>query len=329
MVLLATVLSFSTWRTLAKAIAMWRNETRQSLLTEARYEAVSEADEDVGEDDDRTLTAGSSRLVSVVGSAKGSPRPAEVVDAEVVPGSTDQEIPDIGPMANSSSMPMRTIPFNLSSLETELEFSGAAISESNVFYFVAIAVTFVSLTVASLTKAFLSETSTHTHALNLIPLFISLFVAGLVSWFVLARDRVRGRPVWSLHGRWWITLLATFISGIGASALGVGGGIFFSPLLLEISPNPDPVRVSALSSTLVLFTAASSALQYAVLGKLHMATVLWYSFFMVGSGAFALWATRRIIAVFGRKSIIVICLGIGLGVSAIMALEQFIQGLFF
>jgi uncharacterized membrane protein YfcA len=57
-----------------------------------------------------------------------------------------------------------------------------------------------------------------------------------------------------------------FLGGIAAGLFGVGGGLIYSPVLLNMGI--DPAVVIAVSSTGVLFASASTALQYLFMGRI-------------------------------------------------------------
>ncbi|EGG16991.1 hypothetical protein DFA_07972 [Cavenderia fasciculata] len=66
------------------------------------------------------------------------------------------------------------------------------------------------------------------------------------------------------------------IAGILASLLGIGGGMIKGPVLLQMGLSPD--ITAATSSFMILFTSASSAIQYVLLGKLRLDYGLVYYF---------------------------------------------------
>ncbi|EFA81487.1 hypothetical protein PPL_05475 [Heterostelium album PN500] len=62
--------------------------------------------------------------------------------------------------------------------------------------------------------------------------------------------------------------ILSVVAGILASLLGIGGGMIKGPVLLAMGLSPD--IVAATSSFMILFTSASSAFQYILLGKLRL-----------------------------------------------------------
>ncbi len=59
----------------------------------------------------------------------------------------------------------------------------------------------------------------------------------------------------------------SFFGGTMAGLLGIGGGLIFGPLLLELGLNP--IVSTATSNFLVLFTSSSTSLQFILLGVMN------------------------------------------------------------
>lgn len=59
--------------------------------------------------------------------------------------------------------------------------------------------------------------------------------------------------------------LYSFISGVMAGLLGIGGGLILGPLLLELGLHP--MVSTATSNFLVLFTSSSTSIQFILLVK--------------------------------------------------------------
>ena len=60
----------------------------------------------------------------------------------------------------------------------------------------------------------------------------------------------------------------SFISGLMAGLLGIGGGLILGPLLLELGLHP--IVSTATSNYLVLFTSSSTSIQFILLVKKYM-----------------------------------------------------------
>jgi uncharacterized membrane protein YfcA len=62
--------------------------------------------------------------------------------------------------------------------------------------------------------------------------------------------------------------LYSFGSGVMAGLLGIGGGLIFGPLLLELGLHP--LVSTATSNFLVVFTASSTSIQFILLGMMNV-----------------------------------------------------------
>ncbi len=89
---------------------------------------------------------------------------------------------------------------------------------------------------------------------------------------------VEGQPQYnSWRKTLGIPLLFFFIGTLG-SMIGLGGGMFASPVLLSMGQ--EPTVVVATSALMVLFSAAISVVQFMVIGRLPWDYTLW--FFVLG-----------------------------------------------
>jgi len=126
-------------------------------------------------------------------------------------------------------------------------------------------------------------------------------------------QRVAGDCDWSKK-RVAVVGTVSFIAGIMASLLGVGGGLIKGPVLLELGISPEVT--AATSSYMILFTSVSSSIQYAVAGKLpwDYGTAL----FVVGVFASFLGqsALNWLVKHYKRKSYIIFVIAFVIGTSA-------------
>eukprot|EP00923_Selenidium_pygospionis_P016894 GHVN01029727.1.p1 GENE.GHVN01029727.1~~GHVN01029727.1.p1 ORF type:complete len:480 (+),score=95.73 GHVN01029727.1:46-1485(+) len=65
-----------------------------------------------------------------------------------------------------------------------------------------------------------------------------------------------------------------FLAGMAAGCLGIGGGLIKGPLLIGIGLSPLSAVTTA--SYMILFTASSNSLQYALLGRLELYPSIWF-----------------------------------------------------
>lgn len=60
----------------------------------------------------------------------------------------------------------------------------------------------------------------------------------------------------------------SYITGIAAGTLGIGGGMILGPFLLDLGM--DPIISTALSGFTVLFTSSSTSSQFIIAGAIHL-----------------------------------------------------------
>lgn len=109
--------------------------------------------------------------------------------------------------------------------------------------------------------------------------------------------------------------LVSFIAGVGAGLLGIGGGMLVGPLLLELGV--EPRGVAATGAFVVLVADSSVVAQYAVLGllpKKHGATLALTAFLGTAVGQSA---AERAIAATGRTAVVTLIIATVIGVSAV------------
>lgn len=117
---------------------------------------------------------------------------------------------------------------------------------------------------------------------------------------------VEGDVKWNLIN---VTLYpgACFIAGILASLLGIGGGMIKSPLLLLLGS--DPSVGAATASFMILFTSSISAAQFAIVGRIPLDYGLLYGLVGFTSGFVGFFFVTFGIERWGKKSLIILCVG--------------------
>jgi len=108
----------------------------------------------------------------------------------------------------------------------------------------------------------------------------------------------------------------SFVAGILASLLGVGGGLVKGPVLIEIGLPPEVV--AATSSYMILFTSISASIQYILIGK-----IMWdygIVLFSIGfvASLFGQTALNWLVAKYERKSYIIFVIALVIAVSAVL-----------
>lgn len=107
----------------------------------------------------------------------------------------------------------------------------------------------------------------------------------------------------------------SFFGGIMAGLLGIGGGLIFGPLLLELGLNP--IVSTATSNFLVLFTSSSTSLQFILLGTMNFH----YGFVCTVCSTLGSYlgtvAIQRLIEKTGRASILIFSMALVEAISSI------------
>lgn len=112
-----------------------------------------------------------------------------------------------------------------------------------------------------------------------------------------------------------------FITGMLSALIGIGGGLIFSPFMLVTGV--EPAVAVATSSTCVIFSAASTALQDLLIDRVHMALALFYGSVNIASSAFGTKLVHYLQTQFSKqRSIITFIVAGAVGVSMIMAVYK-------
>lgn len=77
----------------------------------------------------------------------------------------------------------------------------------------------------------------------------------------------------------WLSI--GLVAGIAAGATGISGGMVKMPFMIQMGISPT--TAAATSNFMVLFTSASSAFQYTMLGRLHPSALMFGAFAFVGA----------------------------------------------
>jgi len=108
------------------------------------------------------------------------------------------------------------------------------------------------------------------------PLFVCLAAACRNTFHICGQ----GSELWTLRKTSGYAIMA-FSTGTLAALVGIGGGLVFSPFLLIMGH--DPVVAVATSSLCVLFTAASTAIQYVLVDRTIIPLVVVYGAIIIFS----------------------------------------------
>mmetsp|Transcript_46755 Transcript_46755/g.74810 ORF Transcript_46755/g.74810 Transcript_46755/m.74810 type:complete len:270 (-) Transcript_46755:643-1452(-) len=112
-------------------------------------------------------------------------------------------------------------------------------------------------------------------------------------------------------------------AGLGSGLLGIGGGMILGPLLLELGVNP---RVSApVTHYMVLFTSSMTVIQFAILGQLLLWHTSWFAGLCLAASVTSAVGLVAVLKKWGLGgSVIVLCLGAVIGLSAVLVLVELV-----
>lgn len=98
-------------------------------------------------------------------------------------------------------------------------------------------------------------------------------------------------------------LLASYISGIGAGLLGIGGGMIMNPVMLDLGFLPEVS--AAVAGFSVLFTSSSTTSQFVVAGAINFEQALYYLGFSSLGSLIGNIIIFRIVRKYNKPSILV------------------------
>jgi len=100
----------------------------------------------------------------------------------------------------------------------------------------------------------------------------------------------------------------SFLSGVLASLLGIGGGMIISPVMLELGVLPEVT--AATSSFMILFTSLSSTAQFLVAGTLQYDYAVWFSIVGLISSFVGQTLLNHLVKKYKKKSYIIFAISI-------------------
>ena len=131
----------------------------------------------------------------------------------------------------------------------------------------------------------------------------------------LGYEFVPSDPEWTWPNVFKMMAVGCF-GGLISGTLGLGGGVIFNPLLLEL--NVNPIVASSTGMYMVMFSTLSSWILFVISGTLNIAYGLWLSLFVIIGTVYGLKSINKYVKESGRQSILVIMLSIVLGISAVV-----------
>jgi uncharacterized membrane protein YfcA len=164
-------------------------------------------------------------------------------------------------------------------------------------------------------------------ALTALPLLVLVVIAWRVGYRLRLENRLRavsGYQFLESDTHWTWDKVTKFpiictTAGVAAGLLGIGGGMVQSPIMLEMGVLP--AVQSATAGYMVLYTASSTTLQFAIGGQfpgtLQYDYVAWFAFVGFLGGLAGQKGVAYIVKKYKRESIMVYILAVTIGLSAL------------
>lgn len=116
------------------------------------------------------------------------------------------------------------------------------------------------------------------------------------------------------------------LAGVAAAYIGIGGGMVKTPLMLDMGMVPQVV--TATSSFMILFTSASSTLQYYYMGKFDdFFHPLFYCLVGFAASICGQWLVKKMVEKYRKQWMVSALLGFVLIISALLLFSVFIRQL--
>ena len=112
----------------------------------------------------------------------------------------------------------------------------------------------------------------------------------------------------------------SFVSGIGAGLLGIGGGMIINPFLIMM--NYSPMDAAAISSMGVLFTSTISTSEFLIMGAIKFSDLNYFLIFAGIGSLSGVFIIKELIRRFQRPSILLLII-LGIFVFAVIVLPGF------
>lgn len=97
--------------------------------------------------------------------------------------------------------------------------------------------------------------------------------------------------------------MLSYVTGIAAGSLGIGGGMILGPFMLAMGM--DPQMSTALSGFVVVFTSSSTSFQFTVAGAIHFRHAVNFMIFSLIGSAMGNIILKRIIRKYNRPSLVI------------------------
>ncbi|OQR96294.1 hypothetical protein ACHHYP_16256 [Achlya hypogyna] len=144
------------------------------------------------------------------------------------------------------------------------------------------------------------------------------FAARLVERHTLLRTHgyvyPKGDVAWTRRSALEFPALCS-VAGVAAGCLGIGGGMVKGPILLEMGLLPQVA--AATSSTMILFTASATTMQFMFLGVLPWEYAAYYGFLGLVAGLLGETILAYLVKKYQKTSLVIVVIAATIGLSTI------------
>jgi len=160
--------------------------------------------------------------------------------------------------------------------------------------------------------------------LSFSPVPLLIVTAVCVCWFLMRKHRRReahnyqyqaNEMQWSKKNT-IILVAASFVAGLLAGLLGIGGGMIFGPLMLEFKMLPEVA--AATSSFMILFTSVAAIIQFTILDRMIPDYSIWFAVLGFACSLLGQFLLTRIVKKYRKTSLIVLCVAAVIALSTVL-----------